>query len=105
MSTNNIVQDSSQLTDPSYGVSAPSSSVNVSQTPPQPEEVAAPVNGPSRLNSVLARIVGLPTPVNAAQPSASSGGVASSNNDDQDTSSGQSGGGWKSALGKVAGIV
>lgn len=104
MSSNSIVPDSSQLTDPSYGVSAPSSSVNVSQTQPQPEQVADPVNGPSRLNSVLARVVGLPTPTNGATPSASSGGVASTNNDDQNTSSGQRSG-WKSALGKVASVV
>jgi hypothetical protein len=105
MSTNNIVPNADTMQDPSYGVaSAPSSSVNVSQTPAPVPDAPGPVNGPSRLNSVLARIVGIPTPtpVNASQPSASSGGVASTNDDA--SSSGQPSG-WKSALGKVASVV
>ena len=62
MATNNIVPDSSQLTDPSYGVGAPSSSVNVSQTPPPAAPApAVPAVGP-RLASTLGAIVSASTP-------------------------------------------
>lgn len=103
MSTAPIVPTPEQVSDPSYSTGS-SPSVNVSQTPaPVPDAPNFPVNGPSRLNSVLARIVGIPTPVNASKPSASSGGVATSPDDDQ-AASGQRPG-WQSALGKVASVV
>jgi hypothetical protein len=110
MSSQPIVPDASTMENPSYGVGAPSSSTNVSQTPPasnlgnvvsaQPEPLP-PVNGPSRLNNVLARIAGTPPP---ATPSASSGGVASGPNDGASDNT-SSGGGWRSALGKAVSAV
>ena len=93
MPTDNIVPTPDQMQDPSYGVAAPSSTLGNVVSQPAAEPLP-PVNGPSRLNNVLARIAGTPPP---ATPSASSGGVASGV-DDADNSS--SGGGWKSALGK-----
>jgi hypothetical protein len=101
MSSQSIVPTADQMTDPNYGASpAPSDYVSQSSQNPAPEvSDPGPVNGPSRLNSVLARIVGVPTPVNNAQPSASSGGSNEDSDPNFDPSSGQRSGGFKNALG------
>src|ERR1700722_892671 len=75
--------------------STPSNYVEQSSQNPAPQQAAPaapadPANGPSRLNTVLARIVGIPT----ATPPAP-----------QPTATTPSRPGWESALGKVASVV
>jgi hypothetical protein len=104
MSTNSVTPDQSTLGGIFSQPTPPNYVSQSSQNPPAEVADPGPVNGPSRLNNVLARIVGQPHVVNASQPSAGSDGVATSPNDADDMSSGQRPG-WKSALGKVAQVV
>ena len=114
MSTSSVTPDQSSLAN-AVPSSAPSNYVEQnpapagnyvsqsSQNPPAEVADPGPANGPSRLNTVLSRIVGQPTVVNASKPSPGSGGFATTPEDADETSGARPG--WKSALGKVAQVV